>query len=236
LNLHIGASGFGYKEWKGKFFPKDIKPTEMLPFYASHFHAVEINNTFYSLPKGTVLKSWLKQVPPNFIFGLKAPQKITHILRLKSAARPLRAFLKLADILGPQLGPLLFQLPPNFKIDLPRFKKFLAHVPPKYRIAFEFRHPSWLTPEVFDTLRARNAALCIAESEDTIQIPFEPTANWGYLRLRRLDYKPRDLKSWAQRILSQNWSEAFVFFKHEERALGPKFATRFSQLIQKNAK
>src|ERR1043165_2980471 len=126
MKLHVGTSGFGYKEWKGKFFPKDIKPAEMLRFYSGRFNAVEINNSFYSLPKSSTVKSWLKEAPPSFIFGLKAPQKITHILRLKSAARPLRAFLKLADILGPQLGPLLFQLPPNFKLDLPRFKKFLA--------------------------------------------------------------------------------------------------------------
>lgn len=232
MKIHLGTSGFGYKEWKGKFFPNDIKPAEMLRFYAGHFGAVEINNSFYSLPKASVLEGWLREAPSPFIFGFKAPQKITHILRLKPESAPvLEAFLKAIDLAGPQLGPLLFQLPPNFKIDLPRFRDFMALLPRNYKVTFEFRHDSWLTTEVFDVLRAHHAALCVAESEDTIEIPLEPTADWGYLRLRRLDYTSADLKRWSKRILAQKWKEAFVFFKHEELALGPKFAAEFAQFL-----
>jgi uncharacterized protein YecE (DUF72 family) len=232
MKLHIGTSGFGYKEWKGKFFPGNIKPAEMLKFYAARFGAVEINNSFYSLPKAAVLEGWLKEVPQTFIFGFKAPQKITHILRLKpETAAVLEAFLKAIDVVGSQLGPLLFQLPPNFKLDLGRFQEFLALIPSRYKVTFEFRNASWLTPEVFAALRARNAALCVAQAEDTIEIPLEATADWGYLRLRRLDYSSADLKGWAERIRAQKWKEAFVFFKHEELALGPKFAAEFGELL-----
>lgn len=233
MQLHVGTSGFGYKEWKGKFFPEEIKPGEMLRFYAARFGAVEINNSFYALPKATTIEGWLKEAPTPFIFGLKAPQKITHIHRLKpDAADILQAFLKIADLLGSQLGPLLFQLPPNFKADLPRFREFLAVLPRNYKVTFEFRHASWLTREVFEMLREHNAALCVAEAEDTIEIPLEATAHWGYLRLRRLDYTRADLKRWADRIRALPWKETFIFFKHEEQALGPKFAAEFMELLK----
>src|SRR3954471_4882651 len=143
MNLYIGTSGFGYKEWKGKFFPPDIKPADMLRFYAERFNAVEINNTFYRMPKKELLESWLKEVPSTFILGLKAPQKITHIRRLKEAQQELDYFLEVAGVLKNQLGPLLFQLPPNFKKDADRLRNFLKHLPARHRVAFEFRHESW---------------------------------------------------------------------------------------------
>lgn len=232
MNLYIGTSGFGYKEWKGKFFPRDMKPADMLRFYADRFNAVEINNTFYRMPTKALLKSWVKEVPSSFIFGLKAPQKITHMRRLKDCADELDHFLKVARVLKKQLGPLLFQLPPNFKKDADRLREFLKILPSNQRAAFEFRHESWFDDEIFKALKQRNAALCIAESEDTPTVPFEPTADWGYFRLRRLDYEKRDLKRWAAKITTQKtWSDTYVFFKHEEKALGPKFAQIFQSLI-----
>ena len=230
MNLYIGTSGFGYKEWKGKFFPPDIKPAEMLRFYAERFNAVEINNTFYRMPKKELLEGWLKEAPSTFTFGLKAPQKITHIRRLKDAQQELAYFLEVASVLKQQLGPLLFQLPPNFKKEADRLRSFLELLPSSQRVAFEFRHESWFDEEIFAALKERNAALCIAESEDPPQTPFQPTADWGYFRLRRLDYTDADLKSWHAKIQKQKtWSDTYVFFKHEEQAFGPKFAQVFQQ-------
>jgi uncharacterized protein YecE (DUF72 family) len=234
MNLHVGTSGYGYKEWKGKFYPTDIKAAEMLREYAKHFKAVEINNTFYRMPNKELVRSWMKEVPGDFVFALKAPQKITHIRRLKEAAEDVRNFLDVAAILKGQLGPLLFQLPGNFKKDAPRLAEFLKLLPKEFRVAFEFRHASWFDAEVFSALKKHNAALCIAESEETVEVPFEATADWGYFRLRRLDYNASDLKKWFSRIQNQNWNDTYVFFKHEEQALGPKFAAAFAQLAEAN--
>jgi uncharacterized protein YecE (DUF72 family) len=231
MNLYIGTSGFGYKEWKGKFFPSDIKPADMLRFYAERFNAVEINNTFYRMPTKELLEAWLKEVPASFVFGLKAPQKITHIRRLKDAQQELAYFLEVAGILKNQLGPLLFQLPGNFKKDVVRLRDFLKLLPADLRVAFEFRHESWFDDEIFGALKEHKAALCIAESEETPEVPFQPTADWGYFRLRRLDYTDADLKSWFTKIKAQkDWSDTYVFFKHEEQAFGPKFAQTFQKL------
>jgi uncharacterized protein YecE (DUF72 family) len=230
MNLLVGTSGYSYKEWKGKFYPRDIKPADMLRFYAEHFNTVEINNTFYRMPTKELVVSWTKDVPADFKFALKAPQRITHIRRLKDCADDLGNFLEVGAVLKNQLGPLLFQFPGNFKIDLLRLADFLKLLPRRHHVAFEFRNASWFTEEVFDALRKHNAALCIAESEETVEVPFEATADWGYLRPRRLDYSPADLKSRFARIQKQNWSDAYVFFKHEDQALGPKFAQNFLEL------
>jgi uncharacterized protein YecE (DUF72 family) len=233
MNLYIGTSGFGYKEWKGKFFPPDIKPADMLRFYAERFNAVEINNTFYRMPKKELLEGWLKEVPSAFTFGLKAPQKITHIRRLKECQQELEYFLEVASVLKRQLGPLLFQLPPNLKKDADRLRNFLKLLPAERRITFEFRHETWFDDEIFTALKEHNAALCIAESEDPPQTPFQPTADWGYFRLRRLDYTDADLKSWFTKIQNQKtWSDTYTFFKHEEEAHGPNFAQGFQSLLK----
>jgi uncharacterized protein YecE (DUF72 family) len=205
----------------------------MLRFYAERFNAVEINNTFYRMPKKELLESWLNEVPANFIFGLKAPQKITHIRRLKDAGHELAYFLEAASTLKNQLGPLLFQLPPNFKKDADRLRAFLKLLPSTQRVAFEFRHESWFDDEIFAALKEHNAALCIAESEDPPQTPFQATADWGYFRLRRLDYTDADLKSWFAKIQKQiDWTDTYVFFRHEEEAFGPKFAQVFQKLLE----
>ncbi|MFO1501889.1 MAG: DUF72 domain-containing protein [Verrucomicrobiota bacterium] len=233
MNLYVGTSGYSYKEWKGPFYPEDLPDKQMLRYYGERFRSVEINNTFYRMPKASVLEAWTSEVPPEFQFVLKAPQRITHMQRLKDAADNVAYFLKTAASLTSKLGPLLFQLPPYFKQDLPRLRDFLALLPPDRRIAFEFRHQSWFADEVFALLREHRIALCIAEAENELQIPFLSTANWGYLRLRRPDYGDPELTAWAGRVGQQNWDDAFVFFKHEDEGKGPLMARRFLELAGK---
>jgi uncharacterized protein YecE (DUF72 family) len=233
MKLYVGTSGFSYKEWKGKFYPKDMAADGMLEYYAQRFGAVEINNTFYRMPKASVLQSWAQQVPAAFKFVLKAPRSITHLRRLKDAGEPVTYLLDTAGSMDARLGPLLFQLPPDLKKDVPRLREFLALLPPTHcRAAFEFRHQSWFDDEVFAALREYHSTLCIAEAENDLEIPFVSTADWGYLRLRRPDYNDADLKEWIKRVNSQNWKDAFVFFKHEDEAKGPEMAKRFLELSQ----
>jgi uncharacterized protein YecE (DUF72 family) len=232
MKIYVGTSGFSYREWKGKFYPARIKVGEMLRFYAERFGAVEVNNTFYRLPEAAVFEKWIGEVPSDFKFALKAQNQITHIRRLRPARREVSALLKLSNALGSRVGPILFQLPPNFKKDAARLKAFLKALPESHRYAFEFRNESWFDDEVFGLLRERKVALCVAESEETPKTPLVATTDWGYLRLRRLDYQPRDLKRWLAFVEAQKWSETFVFFRHEETAVGPKFAGQFSRLIK----
>jgi uncharacterized protein YecE (DUF72 family) len=230
MNLYVGTSGYSYKEWKGTFYPEDLPDKQMLHFYGERFRAVEINNTFYRMPKASVLEGWASEVPANFKFVLKASQRITHMQRLKDAGDSLSYLLKVAGALKESLGPFLFQLPPFLKKDAPRLRDFLALLPPDCRAAFEFRHQSWFDPEIFSLLRDHHAVLCIAEAENDLEIPFESTANWGYLRLRRPDYGDAELKTWVDRLRQQDWRDAFIFFKHEEAGKGPKMARRFLEM------
>ena len=231
MKFYVGTSGYSYKEWKGSFYPEDLSEKEMLHYYGERFKTVEINNTFYRMPKASVLEGWARDVPADFKFVLKASQRITHMQRLKDAHDNLAYLLKVAETLGDRLGPLLFQLPPFMKKDAPRLKEFLGCIPSDRRAAFEFRHQSWFDSEIFDLLREYQAVLCIAEAENDLQIPFESTADWGYLRLRRPDYGDAELKSWGERIQNQKWKDAFIFFKHEEEGKGPAMARRFLELI-----
>jgi len=223
-----GTSGFSYKEWKGTFYPEDLPASGMLSHYASRLPAVEINNTFYRMPRAALLESWAEQVPDGFLFALKASQQITHRKRLKEAEEAVGYFFQVATTLGDRLGPVLFQLPPNLKKDLPRLSDFLAALPPASLSAFEFRHESWFDDEVFGALRSAGAALCWAEDED-LATPRVATAGWGYLRLRRPDYTDADVVSWAERIRGETWSDAYVFFKHEDEGTGPRLAERMRE-------
>ena len=226
-----GTSGFSYPEWSGSFYPEDLPAKERLSHYAGRLDAVEINNTFYRMPSRSLLQSWASKVPADFRFALKAPQRITHVSRLKAESAPAVAyFYDAASVLGQRLGPVLFQLPPNLKRDVPRLEAFLALLPSSGRAAFEFRHPSWLDEEVFAALRKGGAALCIAEAEG-LAAPLVPTAPWGYLRLRLPDYDEEALRAWAEKIRSQPWREVYAFFKHEDGAKGPVFARRLSELL-----
>jgi uncharacterized protein YecE (DUF72 family) len=230
MNLYVGTSGYSYKEWKGSFYPEDLPEKQMLRFYGERFRSVEINNTFYRLPKASVLETWAEEVPADFRFVLKASQRITHMQRLKDAGDLVAYLLKVAGALKDRLGPLLFQLPPYLKKDIARLQDFLALLPPERLSAFEFRHESWLDEEVFDLLRQHRVALCVAEAEEGVEIPFVSTADWGYLRLRRPDYGDAELKAWVNRVRGQKWQNAFIFFKHEEEGMGPKMAKRFLEL------
>jgi uncharacterized protein YecE (DUF72 family) len=226
MRLRAGTSGFSYDEWRGSFYPQDLPAREMLRYYAEHLSAVEINNTFYRLPAEKMLRQWSEQVPAGFTFVLKASQRITHQKRLKDAGEPLSYLLTTSTVLGQRLGALLFQLPPNLKKDVARLRDFLALLPDGIRAAFEFRHVSWFDDETYAELRARNAALCIADTLDGTT-PVESTADWGYLRLRREEYSDPDLGAWAARIQARDWADAFVFFKHEDAGTGPRLARRF---------
>ena len=230
MRILPGTSGFSYKEWKGSFYPEDLPDSEMLRFYSSRLPAVEINNTFYRMPRAALLETWAEQVPDGFSFALKASQQITHRKRLKEAGEAVSYFLQVATTLGDRLGPVLFQLPPNLKKDLPRLSEFLAGLPPSFRAAFEFRHDSWFAEEVLTSLADRGAALCWAEDEE-LATPRRPTAGWGYLRLRRPDYGEPEIAAWAERIRSQPWSDAYVFFKHEDEGAGPRLAGRLCEIL-----
>jgi uncharacterized protein YecE (DUF72 family) len=230
VRVLTGTSGFSYKEWKGSFYPEELPDSDMLRYYASRLPAVEINNTFYRMPRAALLQSWAEQVPDGFTFALKASQQITHRKRLKDAGEPVSFFLEVATTLGDRLGPVLFQLPPNFKKDLPRLVDFLALLPPVSRSAFEFRHASWFDDEVFEALRRSGAALCWAEDEE-LATPPQSTSGWGYLRLRRADYGEAELAVWAERVRAQPWSDAYVFFKHEEEGTGPRLAEGMAALF-----
>ncbi|MEM7026388.1 MAG: DUF72 domain-containing protein [Pseudomonadota bacterium] len=227
-----GASGYSYKPWKGNFYPADLQNASMLAYYAQRLPTVEINNTFYRLPKKAVLESWSASTPANFRFVLKASRRITHMQRLKETGELTDYLFETADSLGTKLGPILFQLPPNLKKDLERLRRFLSGLAKERAVAFEFRHESWFEDDVFDALREHNAALCLADVED--QEDTEPelvaTANWGYLRLRRDDYQDADLTRWLARIRQQPWAQAYVFFKHEDAGAAPKMAQRLNAL------
>ncbi len=231
MKLRVGTSGYSYKEWLGNFYPDRMAAREMLRFYASRLPAVEINNTFYRLPKESVLASWADNVPAEFRFVLKATQKITHIKRLRDAGSEVEYLFRVAAALGPKLGAVLFQLPPNLRKDLDRLHRFLSLMPAEGAVAFEFRHPSWFDEEVFACLQERNCALCIADTDETERPHLKPTATWGYLRLRRSKYDRADLEQWKKRVISQPWEHAYVFFKHEDEGIGPKLAAEFLDLV-----
>jgi uncharacterized protein YecE (DUF72 family) len=231
MQFFIGTSAYSVSKWKGSFYPPKLPQKEMLRFYAGRFSTVEINNTFYKFPTESMMQSWAAEVPSSFRFVLKARQSITHFKRLKNAEDQTDDFLKIALLLKKRLGPILFQLPPNFKKDVPRLDAFLDHVAGRARLAFEFRHESWLDDEVFDCLRVHSAALCLADADDLPSTGLVRTANFGYIRLRRESYTDRSLKAWLKKIESQKWKEAFIFFKHEDTGTGPKFAARLLELI-----
>jgi len=231
VSLFAGTSGYAYKEWKGAFYPADLRDDAMLAHYASRLPAVEINNTFYRMPKESVVLGWADQVPERFRFVLKATRRITHFGRLKGVESELEYFLRVSQALGARRGPSLFQLPPNMKKDLDRLTAFLALLPEGWRAAFEFRHRSWFEDDVFAALRDRNAALCIADQgDDEDATPFVATADWGYLRLRREAYTRADLETWTGKIRGQAWTDCYAFFKHEDGATGPAWAAELLEI------
>jgi uncharacterized protein YecE (DUF72 family) len=228
----IGTSGFQYAEWKGNFYPEDLPAAKMLPYYAERLNTTEINYTFHRIPAPKTIENWNRLTPAKFRFALKAPQKITHWSKLRDCADTMRYFYDIVSGLGEKLGPVLFQLPPNFKKDTLLLADFVNGFPDGMRAAFEFRHESWFGDDVWEIFKSRNIALCIAETED-LATPKVMTADYGYLRLRRADYTKIDIERSAEFVREQNdrWKDAFVYFKHEEAGAGPKFAKQMMELL-----
>jgi uncharacterized protein YecE (DUF72 family) len=230
VRVLTGTSGWSYPAWKGLFYPHDLPGARFLAHYASRLATVEVNATFYRMPLARTLALWRAQAPAGFVFALKAAQRITHQKRLLGVGEDVAHFFGAAAELGTALGPVLFQLPPSMKRDVGRLRALLELVPAGARAALEFRHESWLTAEVLQTIADAAAALCIADTDEGTT-PLEATAPFGYLRLRRTGYDGADLSRWVDRILAQRWGEAFVFFKHEDAARGPEFALRMASLV-----
>ncbi|QJR12004.1 hypothetical protein DSM104443_03087 [Usitatibacter rugosus] len=233
MKLWAGASGYSFKEWKGPFYPEKMKAEEMLAFYSERLPTVEINNTFYRMPKVSVLESWAGTVPKDFRFAIKAPKRITHISRLNVASCEESVGFLYANLtaLEGKLGAVLFQLPPNLKKDVPRLEAFLACLPANHQAAFEFRNDTWFSDEVYALLKAKGASLCHSEREDNAPPPLVETAPWGYVRLRLEEYTDEDLETWAQRLEKTGWREVFVYFMHEPTA--PGYARKLMDIAAK---
>ncbi len=231
MDAYIGTSGFSYPAWRGSFYPEKLPEPKMLGFYAQKLRTVEINNSFYRMPNPELFTRWAGETPPEFRFAVKSPRRITHMNKLANSTEELARLAAGVEALGDKLGPILFQLPPFMKKDVLRLDEFLASLPKPLRAAMEFRHESWFADDVYGCLRARGAALCIAESED-LATPPVATADWGYVRLRRQDYDQPALATWAERVRAQTWSEAYVFFKHEDEGKGPALAATFDGLLR----
>lgn len=232
MRVRIGTSGYNFPEWKGTFYPDKMPGAKMLAYYAERLETVEVNYTFYRMPTPKAVAGWDAQTPPGFTFVLKAPQRITHFARLKDVDDPLRYFSDIALTLKAKLGPILVQLPPNFKEDRERLGDFLALVRPELRLAFEFRNASWFVDPIFELLRTYNAALVVADT-DAGNTPLVATADFGYFRLRDEGYDTQALEKWAGEVkqLGQSWTDAYVFFKHEESGQGPRLAAAFAKLL-----
>jgi uncharacterized protein YecE (DUF72 family) len=231
MRLHVGTSGYNFPEWRGSFYPPKLPSAKWLEYYAQQLGTVEINYTFYRMPSAKTVAGWDAATPEGFTFVLKAPQRITHIARLKNIDDSLRFFLETIRKLNAKLGPVLFQLPPNFKKDLARLSDLVTQFPADVRAACEFRHASWWSDDVYDLLRSTNTGLCIADTEEGTT-PEVATANFGYVRLRDEGYSPEGLRDWKQKVqnLGQSWTDAYVFFKHEEKGMGPRLAAEFQSL------
>jgi len=236
MKTRIGTSGFQYAEWKGGFYPEKLPLAKMLAYYAERFATTEINYTFRQIPSEKTIMRWREETPTGFKFALKAPQRVTHFARLMDCGEIMGHFHGVVSGLGEKLGPMLFQLPPDFKKDIPLLDDFLGSLPEDMKAAFEFRHVSWFSDDVYACLQARHAALCLAESEE-ITTPRVATTGFGYLRLRKVDYSPAALRDWVDFISEQagHWKETLIYFKHEDTGTGPVFAEKLREYIKNMA-
>ena len=230
MKLYVGTSGYSYKEWKGRFYPEKISASEMLSYYASRLPAVELNNTYYRLPQTSTVENWRAHVPDNFRFAVKAPQTITLYRRLKDVDAQTRQLLETVSVLEDRLGAVLFRLPEDMKKDLGRLESFLKKLPADTPAAFDFRHPTWFDTEVHELLHRHNRVLVVSDTDESPTTHIDKTADWGYVRLRRVQYSKTELAKWVKRIRAQDWKTAFVFFKHEDEGTGPKLAAQFISL------
>ena len=226
-HLYVGTSGWAYPTWKPAFYPEKLAQKKFLNFYASKLNAVEVNYTFRQLVKETTVQNWIAETPEHFRFTIKAHQVLTHIKRLKSAEEFLTRFLGTLEGLErtQRLGPLLFQLPPNFKADQAVLSEFLKILPRSVRVAFEFRHESWFTDATWGTLRERNIALCVAETEER-DTPGVVTADFAYYRYRKPNYTAEERQTMVARNREHLAAgrDVFAYFKHEETPEGVLYA------------
>lgn len=232
MQYYVGTSGYSYKEWKGPFYPKNLPDKDMLQFYSKNLPAVEINNTFYRMPSADTVRSWGEQVPADFRFVLKASRKITHNKSLQNKGDEVGYLFRTAAHLGDKLGAILFQLPPYLHKNMELLTAFVDLLPSDFKTVFEFRHRSWFDDELYELLREKKCALCCSDSENEELGRLVPTADWGYLRLRKPSYSEAELLDWTRRIKSFDRQAVYVFFKHEEDGFGPKIARHFLDLMQ----
>ena len=232
MNFYVGTSGYSYKEWKGSFYPQNLAAKDMLTYYASKLPAVELNNTFYRLPQPGMIENWKSQVPEDFRFSVKASQGITHFRRLKDAGYATKLMLERISPLEDRLGVVLYRLREDMEKDLKLLETFLKQLPAHPPAAFDFRHSSWFDDDVYQLLRSENRALVVSDTDELPASHIDKTADWGYVRLRRVRYSTADLKKWSSRMKAQDWKTAFVFFKHEDEGTGPRLASQFIDLNQ----
>jgi uncharacterized protein YecE (DUF72 family) len=230
MTLYVGTSGYSYKEWKGRFYPDTIAADEMLSYYASRLPAVELNNTYYRLPQLSTVENWRMQVPENFRFSVKAPRSITLYRRLRDVGAQTKQMLETVSVLEDRLGVVLFRMPENMQKDVACLKSFLKQLPADTPAAFDFRHPTWFDDEIRELLRSHNRVLVVSDTDELPANSIDKTADWGYVRLRRVRYSKAELTAWSKRIKAQNWKKTFVFFKHEDEGTGPKLAAQFMKL------
>jgi len=237
--VHIGTSGWHYKHWVGPFYPPRMPPSRMLRFYTERFDTVEINNSFYRLPTATAIEAWCRETPPGFCFAVKASRYITHNRKLNDPKETLEKFMKVVEKLEKRLGPILFQLPPSWRLNLERLENFLSGLPTDRPYAFEFRNPTWNVPEVYDVLRRHNAAYCIYELAG-FQSPIQTTADFAYVRLHgpgankyQGDYSQKTLEDWAKRIASwtKELEHIFVYFDNDQMGIAAKNALELKAII-----
>ena len=240
MKIHIGTSGWHYKHWLDDvFYPTGTKPSQMFDFYARHFDTVEINNSFYHLPSATTFDNWRDNSPPRFIFAVKASRFITHMKKLKDPQPSSEKFFLVADRLGRKLGPILFQLPPRWKLNRERFEEFLQSLPGEHKYVFEFRDESWFVPEVYELLRRYKAACCIHDFGD-MKVPIEITTNFTYIRFHGPtsakywgSYSSAQLRSWADRI--KDWSRQltgiYVYFNNDPEGRAVENALELKRLV-----
>jgi len=240
-SVHIGTSGWHYGHWDGPFYPDGMAKKDYLSYYARHFHTAEVNNTFYQVPPTKTFEHWKKTVPLHFLFAVKASRYITHMKKLKDPEKPVSKFLKRVEVLGDKLGPVLFQLPPRWRVNAERLETFLEILPSGFRYAFEFRDPSWFHPRVLELLKEKKAAFCIYDF-DRHQSPKEVTAEFVYIRLHGPEgpykgkYDSTALSGWAGAISS--WArgkrEIYCYFDNDQSGYAPQDAQALNQMLAKD--
>lgn len=234
-NIHVGVSGFSYPSWKGKFYQKDTKNEEFLAYYAQHLDSVEINSSFYAFPSAAMVKNWMEKTGEKFKFSFKAPRQITHILKLgKGSVEAAERFSKTIALMGPRMGPVLFQLPPYSKMDHSLLADFLSGTEDIRNRVFEFRHESWLQESTYELLEANEAGFCIAETEDMKPV-FKTPGGLAYYRLRKESYDAKDIDKWAEKIseTAKGSHETFAYLRHDETGENALLARRLFEKLQK---